>query len=566
MAVLPSYVQGAWWSPRRRRRRHRRAGRLDRRGVAAVSTDGLDLARRARLRAHGRAGSLGALTFHQRALLLKQFALRADRAQGRAVRALGAHRRDPCATRWVDIDGGIGVLFTYSSKGRRELPNAQVYVDGPVEPLSKDGIVPRPAHLHPAARRRGADQRLQLPGVGHRSRSSRPRSSPACRRIVKPATPTGYLAEACVRILVESGLLPDGSLQLVSRQRARPVRPPAARRPRRRSPAARRRRERLRAHDACDRRRAVHERDRLDQRLGARPGRRSPARPEFDAYVKQLVTEMTSKAGQKCTAIRRAIVPAGSVDAVDRRRPRDASPSASSSATRAPRASRWGRSSRVEQRDEVLRAGARARRRRRRDRHRLDRRAGGARAPTASTARPPTARSSRRCCCASTTPRRRGRARGRGVRPGRVACSATTRRRGRATSSARGGGSLVTSVATHDPAVAVELVLGIAALQRARAAPRPRRRALLHRARLAGAAPRARRAGPRRRRRGARRHPRGAAPHAAHRGAGLARDAHRAHRRVASGRGRASAAASIRSASRSPSCASATRSPRRRAR
>ena len=100
---------------------------------------------------------------------------------------------------------------------------------------------------------------------------------------------------------------------------------------------------------------------------------------------------------------------------------------------------------------------------------------------------------------------------------------------------ARGGGSLVTSVATHDPAVGDRAHVGHRRVQRPRALPRPRRRPQLDRARLAAAEPRARRTGARRRRRGAGRHPCRAAPHAAHRGAGLARDAHGAHRGVARG-------------------------------
>ena len=107
------------------------------------------------------------------------------------------------------------MLFTYSSKGRRELPNSQVYVDGAVEALSKDGsFIGR--HIY-----------TRLPGVAVQINAfnfpvwgSLEKFAPAfiagMPTIVKPATPSGYLAEAMVRILVESGLLPEGSLQLVS--------------------------------------------------------------------------------------------------------------------------------------------------------------------------------------------------------------------------------------------------------------------------------------------------------------------------------------------------------------
>ena len=125
----------------------------------------------------------------------------------------------------------------------------------------------------------------------------------------------------------------------------------------------------------------------------------------------------------------------------------------------------------------------------------------------------------------------RGRAaRRRGVRPGQHRAAPTTPSTRRSTLAARGKGSLVGSVVTHDPDVARDVVLGARALARPDPGARPRRRRGVHRPRLAAADAGARRPRPRRRRRGARRHPRRAAPHAAHRGPGLARHAHRDHR------------------------------------
>jgi oxepin-CoA hydrolase/3-oxo-5,6-dehydrosuberyl-CoA semialdehyde dehydrogenase len=133
--------------------------------------------------------------------------------------------------------------------------------------------------------------------------------------VVKPATPTGYLTEAFVRILVESGLLPDGSLQLVSGSV-----PTLFEHVRlgdlvgftgSASTA-----ERLRANDSVQTGgvRFTSETDSINASVLGPDA--VPGSPEFDAYVRQLVSEMTSKAGQKCTAIRRAIVPAASVDAL----------------------------------------------------------------------------------------------------------------------------------------------------------------------------------------------------------------------------------------------------------
>ncbi|KQQ68616.1 phenylacetic acid degradation bifunctional protein PaaZ [Microbacterium sp. Leaf320] len=310
---LPSYVQGEWWTPSSptgsAEVRDASTGEV----VTLVSTDGLDLAGALE---HARSvgqRSLGALTFHQRAVLLKQFAL-ALTGRKEELYALSFRSGATKADSWVDIDGGIGVLFSYSGKGRRELPNSRVHVDGPVEPLSKDGSF------------LGRHVYTTLPGVAVQINAfnfpvwgSLEKFAPAflagMPTLVKPATPTGYVAEAMVRILVESGLLPDGSLQLVSGSV-----PDLFENLRlgdivgftgSASTAGS-----LKAHPAVQTGgvRFTAETDSINASVLGTDA--TEGTPEFDAYVRQLVTEMTSKAGQKCTAIRRAIVPTGSADAV----------------------------------------------------------------------------------------------------------------------------------------------------------------------------------------------------------------------------------------------------------
>src|SRR5450759_4506488 len=115
----------------------------------------------------------------------------------------------------VDIDGGIGVLFTFASKGRRELPNAQILGDGPTEILSKDGSFIG-EHVH-----------TRIPGVAVQINAFNfpvwgmleklaPAFIAGVPSIVKPATPTGYLTAAVVKLIIESNILPAGSLQLIS--------------------------------------------------------------------------------------------------------------------------------------------------------------------------------------------------------------------------------------------------------------------------------------------------------------------------------------------------------------
>lgn len=308
--ILPSYVRGSWWAPAHDSGaavvRDASTGEV----ITHVSTAGLDLGAALEYARTVGQQSLGALTFHQRAVLLKQFAVVLnDRKQElyELSKRSGSTVRDSLS----DVDGGIGVLFTYSSKGRRELPNAQVYVDGPVEPLSKDGSF------------LGRHVYTRLPGVAVQINAfnfpmwgALEKFAPAflagVPSLVKPATPTGYIAEAWVRILVESGLLPDGSLQLVSGSVPTLF-------------------EHLRLGDLVGFTGSATTAERL--RDQAASGVRftsetdsinasvlgpdaAPGTPAFDAYVKQLLVELTTKAGQKCTAIRRAIVPDGTVDAL----------------------------------------------------------------------------------------------------------------------------------------------------------------------------------------------------------------------------------------------------------
>lgn len=317
--ILPSYVQGAWWTPTADDASARPLPATDVRDastgelVARVSTEGLDLGAALDYARSVGQGSLGELTFHQRAVLLKRFALaltdRKDELYELSTRT-GATRQDS----WIDIDGGIGVLFTYSSKGRRELPNAKVVVDGPVEALSKDGSF---IGRHVYTRMPGVAVQINafnFPVWGALEKFA-PAFLAGVPTLVKPATPTGYLAEAFVRILVESGLLPDGSLQLVSgavpdlfehlRLGDLVAFTGSA------STA-----ERLRSHASVQTGgvRFTSETDSINASVLGTDA--TPGTPEFDAYVKQLVVEMTAKSGQKCTAIRRAIVPADTLDAV----------------------------------------------------------------------------------------------------------------------------------------------------------------------------------------------------------------------------------------------------------
>lgn len=324
--ILPSYIRDEWWTLESAVGAAGGATEDGTEGgaaevldastgavVARVSTAGLDLAGALdHARSVGQR-SLGALTFHQRALLLKQLAQalteRKDELYELSAQA-GATRADA----WIDVDGGIGAMFTYGSKGRRELPNAQVVLDGPAEQLSKDGSF------------LGRHVYTRLPGVAVQINAFNfpvwgmleklaPSFLAGMPTLVKPATPTAFVAEAAVRIMVESGLLPAGSLQLVSgsvpdlfdhlRLGDLVAFTGSA------STA-----ERLKAHDSVQTGgvRFTSETDSINASVLGPDA--VTGTPEFDAYVKGLVVEMTAKSGQKCTAIRRAIVPTPLADSV----------------------------------------------------------------------------------------------------------------------------------------------------------------------------------------------------------------------------------------------------------
>jgi oxepin-CoA hydrolase / 3-oxo-5,6-dehydrosuberyl-CoA semialdehyde dehydrogenase len=311
--IVPSFVQDAWWTPKGdvggTEVRDASTGAV----IARVSTEGLDLAA---MIEHGRAvgqAALGQLTFHQRALKLKELAqfLNGHRESLYELsHRTGATKID----NMIDIDGGIGVLFTFGSKGRRELPNSQVVVDGPAERLSKDGSF-LGEHIY-----------TRIPGVAVQINAFNfpiwgmleklaPAFIAGVPTVVKPATPTGYVAAAAVKLIIESNILPAGSLQLVSGS-ARDLLDHLDYRDAVSFTGSASTANMLKSHPNVSRGgiRFTSEADSLNAAILG-PDAVSGT-PEFDAFVKSLVTEMTAKAGQKCTSIRRAIVPKALVDDV----------------------------------------------------------------------------------------------------------------------------------------------------------------------------------------------------------------------------------------------------------
>ncbi|HET9559913.1 MAG TPA: aldehyde dehydrogenase family protein, partial [Actinomycetota bacterium] len=181
--------------------------------VGRVSSTGVDLAGMVEhARTVGGPG-LRELTFHQRAAALKRLAVylreRRDGLYEQSART-GATLGDAR----VDVDGGIGTLFVYASKGRRELPNDVLYLDGPPEPLGRGGtFVGQTVH----SSRPGVAvfiNAFNFPVWGMLEKLA-PAVLAGAPVIVKPASQTAYVTELAFRHLVESGALPPGSVQLL---------------------------------------------------------------------------------------------------------------------------------------------------------------------------------------------------------------------------------------------------------------------------------------------------------------------------------------------------------------
>ncbi|MCS5677169.1 MAG: aldehyde dehydrogenase family protein, partial [Acidimicrobiales bacterium] len=181
--------------------------------VAGVSSDGIDFSAVVGHARHVGGPALRALTFHERAALLKalgQHLLTEKDHLYDLSTATGATRADS----WIDIEGGAGVLLGYASKGRRELPNGHVLLEGEPEVLAQDGSF---LAAHVATPRRGVA--VQVNAFNFPCWGALEKLAPALLAglptIVKPATPTAFLTEAMVRLIVDSGILPDGALQLI---------------------------------------------------------------------------------------------------------------------------------------------------------------------------------------------------------------------------------------------------------------------------------------------------------------------------------------------------------------
>ncbi|AXB45586.1 phenylacetic acid degradation bifunctional protein PaaZ [Amycolatopsis albispora] len=311
MAVLRSYVSGAWHTPDAEGVPLHDAVTGDE--VARISSAGVDMG--AALEHGRRVGgpALRELTFHQRAAILKSLGLYL-REHRDELYALSARTGATLGDSKFDVDGGMGVLLSYASKAKRELPNDTVYVDGAVEPLSKGGTF---VAQHIATPLRGVAVQINafnFPVWGPLEKFA-PAFIAGVPSLVKPASQTAYLTARLVELIVESGLLPEGALQFVAGS-AGDLLDHVTGQDLVSFTGSASTAQHLRAHPAVVRNSVRFNAEADSLNLSVLGPDAKPGTTEFDLYVKQLVTEMTVKAGQKCTAIRRAFVPAELIDDV----------------------------------------------------------------------------------------------------------------------------------------------------------------------------------------------------------------------------------------------------------
>jgi len=309
-AVLQSFIGGRWQG---REAAQALRSAVNGRTVFHTHAESLDFAEAVSFARGTGLPALMKLDFQQRAERLKVLAkFLVERKE--ELYAISAHTGATRADSWIDIEGGTGTLFAYASMGSNELPSGNVVHEGPVVQLGKQGHF---AGTHILVPRGGIAVHINafnfpIWGLLEKFAPSFIAGMPC---IGKPATATSYLTEAVVKLIDQSGILPPGSLQLViggtgdllGRLNGQDVvtftgsADTAAK---------------LRVHANLVRQSIPFNAEADSLNCAILAPEVTPDDEEFDLFVKEVAREMTVKAGQKCTAIRRAIVPRKHIDAV----------------------------------------------------------------------------------------------------------------------------------------------------------------------------------------------------------------------------------------------------------
>lgn len=280
--------------------------------VASASSNGLDFEAMCAYARKTGGPNLRKLTFHERGRMLKALALHLTNKKEEFYKiswATGATRIDSR----VDIDGGIGNLFAYAGL-RRQFPDETFCVEGDIAKLSKGGTfignhicVPKEGvAIHINAFNFPVWGMLEKVAVNWLA------GVPA---IVKPATVTSYLAEAVAKEIIASGILPEGALQLICGS-ANGILDYVINQDVVTFTGSAHTGKLLKAHPRLIQEAVPFNMEADSLNCCILGTDVTPDQPEFEIFIKEVVREITTKAGQKCTAIRRIIVPENKVEDV----------------------------------------------------------------------------------------------------------------------------------------------------------------------------------------------------------------------------------------------------------
>ncbi len=280
--------------------------------IGMVSSQGLDYEAILEYGRQKGGPALRKMTFQERGRMLKALALHLVSIKDKFYElsyATGATKIDS----WVDIEGGIGNLFANASL-RRQFPDLPYYVDGQQAPLSREGTF---IGHHIMVPKRGVAVHINafnfpVWGMLEKIAVNLMAGVPA---VVKPSEYTSYLTELMVREIVKSGILPEGSLQLIS-GKGRGIIDHVQTGDTVTFTGSAATGKKLQALSHIIERSVSFNLEADSLNASVLGPDVEPGMPEFDIFIKEVHREVTSKAGQKCTAVRRILVPEDRVEAV----------------------------------------------------------------------------------------------------------------------------------------------------------------------------------------------------------------------------------------------------------
>lgn len=258
--------------------------------------------------------ALREMTIHERAFKIKfigQYLNKNLEKYYKLSTHTGATKQDS----WIDIEGGIGSMFVISSKSRRELSDAPWHVEGGMERLSRKGTF---VGQHVCVPMHGVGVQINafnFPVWGMLEKLA-PMIIAGLPAIIKPSPTGSYLAHAVFKDIVESGILPEGAVQYIAADKPGDLFDHLISQDVVAFTGSAGTGKKLKAHPniIANSVRFNLEADSLNASILGPDV--TPGMKEFDLFVKEVAKEMTVKTGQKCTAIRRTIVPKERVEDV----------------------------------------------------------------------------------------------------------------------------------------------------------------------------------------------------------------------------------------------------------